>query len=151
MSELYACEFCGRRYRADKIARCPGCSEEPKSGSLLVEKEANHIFGVAKQSKVKGEASDLVEAQNRTTHAIRSVAVLVFFSVFWTGLVGVLVTLSILTQAENCQYGFCMRVNTPASTAFIILALIAAIAGVWVTLAAGFNELRKSRVNSTWL
>ncbi|MEY3406906.1 MAG: hypothetical protein RLZZ556_978, partial [Actinomycetota bacterium] len=75
MSELYACEYCGRRYRADKIARCPACSEEPKSGSLLVEKETNQILGVVEQSKVKGETSDLVEAQNRTTHAIRSVAV----------------------------------------------------------------------------
>lgn len=87
---MHECEVCSMRFNMNNYSKCPSCKtpyidpraqEIADSGEFLEEtlatKKANSSPAVNKTSTSRtSQSSDaLVEAQNRTTHAVRSLAI----------------------------------------------------------------------------
>lgn len=90
MSHIYQCEVCNKSFNMNNYEKCPSCKtpyidprakEIAESGELLEEtlatKKSSSTPSVAKTTTPRTSSSSdpLVEAQNRTTHAVRSLAI----------------------------------------------------------------------------
>ncbi len=172
MNEKLKCESCNFSYRADKNERCPYCGWNPKADPDLAKgmkvktqkpKSNWSQFAPPAPSKASSQPSspesdsatiaELIHAQNRTTAAVRSLAVFFFYNLFWGAIVGLLVLIaSALPPVRDCDfYDGCTNATNPASIFLLVLAAIAAIAGIWITMASAIKELRASRTTQTFM
>jgi hypothetical protein len=95
---------------------------------------------------------DLVSAQNRTTHAVRSLAVFFFMNLLWTAIVASLIGLAGSIPVDvRCVYDYCSRDSNPGAIIIYIFAGIVALIGIIATIGAAIRELRASRINETWM
>jgi hypothetical protein len=91
MTDLYTCPNCSRSYRADKLAECPRCFA--RGPGVVDEKRvsAKNWAGLMNSASSDYSGSTLiVAAQDRTTHAIRSLAIFVLVSIS-TALIGYII------------------------------------------------------------
>ena len=97
---------------------------------------------VVKASKLSDDFQALVSAQNRTTHAVRSLATFLFISICSTvigyGLVGASQgeTNSCALRGEYCD-----------GSGFLIVGWLVIVVGFFLALGVGISELNKSRIN----
>jgi len=97
---------------------------------------------LAKAPKLSDDFQALVSAQNRTTHAVRSLATFLFISICSTaigyGLVGASagVTTNCALRGEYCDGG-----------GYLIGGWLVIVIGFFVALAVGISELNKSRID----
>lgn len=90
MSHIYQCEVCSKSFNMNNYSKCPSCKtpyidprakEIAESGAFIDEpaplKRESPAQSAAKSTPSRNiTANDpLVEAQNRTTHAVRSLAI----------------------------------------------------------------------------
>ncbi len=128
MSEKLECKRCDLQFDASKVEnnKCPHCRRllhfvsNPEND--LYTSNSNRL-----ESRNPKEASfeDLVRAQNRTTYAVRSLAVYLFITIT-TGFAGLV--LINLGRPESIFFG----------------AIVIVIGFIW-SIAAGLNELNKSK------
>ena len=143
MSELLECKRCDLRFEASKVAngKCPHCRRllnfVNSTGT-----ESYFLSSRAVETEPQKEMSlkDVVLAQNRTTHAIRSLAVF-FFTTLCTSLIGYALLAASASAALTCSYG-----SECSADEFLILAWIVIIAGFIFGLVTGVRELNKSRL-----
>ena len=105
--------------------------------------------------EVKDQTSLLIEAQERTTHAVRALAVFFFVNLFWCCVAGIFVWAAALTTNAACYdiYGGvqCDPAINFFAIIFWVLAVITALVGTYVTLKMSIRELRASRRYDTWM
>ena len=93
----------------------------------------------------------LIKAQNRTTHAVRSLAVFFFMNLMWACIAASLYFLGNLIPLEiHCDgYGSCAKSLNSFAFFLYFLALLTTFVGIVVTIRASMKELLLSRVTST--
>lgn len=137
MDELYTCLNCGRRYRADKLADCPGCSHEPGTS------QARPLPWSSDQAQSQSQIDNsqyleaLILAQNRTTHAVRALAVF-FFTWLKVSIFGAL------------AFFFGMWIDQSFDSAvfgqfLIIVGVLTNVVGFFIALNDGLDELNRSK------
>ena len=154
MNQIITCDECGLRFRGKDGSACPNCQSwqqvpnaKSKPADRPVPSSVDPLDGLKPENRV------LVDAQNRTTAAVRSLAVFFFYNLFWGAIVGLLVLIaSALPPVRDCDfYDGCTNATNPASIFLLVLAAIAAIAGIWITMASAIKELRASRTTQTFM
>jgi|LauGreDrversion4_2_1035121.scaffolds.fasta_scaffold229861_2 hypothetical protein len=144
MTELYACPDCGRRYRADKLSVCPGCDVETSNEA---NQEVNQ--GLSRDSSSRAALSSeevadwlsLVDAQNRTTYAVRSIALFLLVTSA-SALVGAVFYAAYLSALLDCGLDtYCIKSIEGWSNVGPSIAGL----GILVSLVIGLSELRASK------
>ncbi|NDD25779.1 MAG: hypothetical protein EB103_02735 [Actinobacteria bacterium] len=180
MTTKYTCENCGQEFRADRWTNCYSCGTAVPDNlsqttgryvdkseviaeatdvqvdvEVSPEKDKTRISRQSRTQQVPTGSLDfnaLVQAQNRTTAAVRSLAVFFFYNLFWGAAVGCLVLLSsLLPDEQSCTMLGCTSEPNPASGFFLVLAAIVGLAGIWITMTASIRELRSSRTDDSWM
>lgn len=136
MSDLYQCTDCGRRYRADKLNECPGCGVDSNeyanqaanpSSSMSAEDQEELLFF-------------LRDAQDRTTHAVRSLAIFLFATVC-SSLIGY----ALIAFGTGLAVG-CNIYNFDCGSGLIMsLGVLVIIGGFIFGVVAGLLEFNKSK------
>jgi predicted secreted protein len=105
MTDLYSCPDCGRHYRADKLSECPGCGTggvETTVPSAQARTRAISSFS-SQDIDEDDDFTFIVAAQDRTTYAIRSLALFLFTTVI-TSIIGVLFYVVNIRGALGCNF-----------------------------------------------
>lgn len=144
MNEKFECRRCDVQFDASKVenGKCPNCRrllyfvgnpEFDPYASKSTHLDSNGTNGAS--------FDDLVRAQNRTTYAIRSLAMFFFISIQTSILGGGLAGLALNNQSHYDSYG---NLNEGA-TLFAIFGLLIALVGFYIALYVGRQELSKSK------
>ena len=143
MTDLYRCQNCRRSYRADKLAECPGCfTEAPYLG------EESQVSGKKWGNATNSSTNDflstttIVAAQDKTTHAIRSLAVFILVSIS-TSLIGYLVIAISAGSVLGCSSGDSSCYSSSGGAIYFGLSVIGI--GFITALVLGMRELRLSK------
>ena len=158
MSEKLKCESCSFSYRADKNERCPYCGWNPKAdpdltkgmkGTMPKHESDWSQFAppVARKNSSQSSSAQadsvgfaqLIEAQNRTTFAVRSMAIF-FFITLCSTLVGYFFLTWAAAVALKCTSSYC-------GDGFLSFLgwLVILVGFIWGVI-SGVSELGKSRV-----
>jgi hypothetical protein len=144
MAELYACPHCGRRYRADKLLQCPGCQEETSenAGSVIQSGTSRATYSrVMFEADQKSDWLSLVDAQNRTTYAVRSISLFLLITTV-TALVGFICYFLYLRGLLDCNFdAACLESQSRWEYLGPSIAAIGLVAGIVI----GMLELRASK------
>lgn len=136
MTDLYQCTDCGRRYRADKLNECPGCGVD----SMETYNQTISSSSVMNAQDQEELMFFLVDAQDRTTHAVRSLAVFLFATVCSSligyALIALGTGLAVSCNVSNFDCG---------SGATIGMGSLVIIGGFIFGLVAGISEFNKSK------
>ena len=145
MSHMHECEVCSMRFNMNNYSKCPSCKtpyidprakEIADSGEFLEEtlaaKKSSSTPAVAKATPPRTSSSNdpLVEAQNRTTHAVRALA----FTFVAAPIIFLVVG------------GFMLYAVSTEELGLIVLSLIVGIASFGWILVSSLGELAKSKV-----
>ena len=145
MSHIYQCEVCNKSFNMNNYEKCPSCKtpyidprakEIADSGEFLEEtlatKKSSSSPAVAKATppRISSSNDPLVEAQNRTTHAVRSLAITFVAAPILFFLVG----------------GFMFFAVSTEETGLILVSAIIGVASFGWILISSFSELSKSYV-----
>ena len=137
-----ACLECGKPYRIDKLANCPSCgvantriNQPAQARTQAPVNNVSHSPAPASYSAPSSSSdrnnAELIAAQNRTTHAVRALAI-------------TFVLAPVISFFVSIAFFFALR---SGNTGIIIFAGIVAIIVLIATLASALSELAKSRVN----
>ncbi len=147
---LSPCQSCKTEYRRDKLKQCPSCGAVNNFtglGPSLISSSSQPIINTSISSENSAEASDierLIEAQDRTTHAVRAFVRFLFIQL--SGLTAAYVvwnwSLSFVDQQECYSNG----TKCGANTFLQIVAILIWIVSVVLSSRAGWSELEKSEV-----
>jgi hypothetical protein len=142
MTDLYQCPDCGREYRSDKLASCPGCGHDNEA--------FEHLHTESVSTSGDEYQIELISAANRTTHAVRSLAIFFFVNLFWSSTFTVLCTIAIALPKEiNCDFDCALQFSGLAVSLFVIAA-ITGFVGAFIAFRLAIRELKASRVYSSW-
>ena len=145
MNHMHECEVCSTRFNMNNYSKCPSCKtpyidprakEIAESGELLEEtlskktSAATQSVSKATASRTTQSSDALVEAQNRTTHAVRALAITFVAAPILLIVVG----------------GFLALALNSGEVGVIVLALIFAIISFGWILVSSLGELAKSKV-----
>ena len=165
MRQEFTCPTCGQKFKAETIDECPSCAAD--STALLPRRSylgagTESVSDSLEPKKVKAEriepearnerptsdlvspqhltTADLISAQNRTTYAIRSLAIF-FFTTLCTSLFGYGLVGAGANAALKCSsyYSDC------GSTGLVVGGWLIIAIGFLVGVIAGANELGKSK------
>jgi len=127
MSEnLINCEDCGRSYRFDILKSCPGCGHEEKVAPIPV---------VGAQVSREAEPLQMtIWAIDRTTYAIRSLALFIFFSIC-TSVLGYAAIGAGVGNQIACSYSG----DSCGNAGLVIFGWIVIMVGFVTALAVGLN------------
>jgi hypothetical protein len=140
MSELFPCPDCGRHYRADKLKECPGCGDVSTSQPKTPSRSFNHSID-SRTYEVSNQEL-LIQAQDRTTYAIRSLA-LFFFTAASTSIIGFSIYYFNLRGVLNCGFdSYCIEGYSGWQDVGPTIAGI----GLLAAIAIGINEVRASKL-----
>lgn len=128
---LITCEDCGRPYRADILKSCPGCGHE---------EDAAEIANLYSQLQEDQSLQPTIWAIDRTTYAIRSLALFIFISIC-TSVLGYAIIGAGVGNQISCSYSG----ENCGNSGLVIFGWIVIFAGFLSALAVGMNELRKSK------
>lgn len=144
MTDLYQCPDCGRRYRADKLDECPGCgvdsSEDAESSRSS---DATRRLGAKIQSASlqEDDLDTLVDAQDRTTYAVRALA-LFFFTTTATSFIGLVIYYLNVRGTLECELDMsCLESYSSWRDLGPAVAALGVVAGIVI----GVSELRASK------
>ena len=156
LQERSFCFFCEGSAFVDSLGELTGKSEKKKIVPRLIEKVEEIIE--RKESVVKekgqellmikvdaGQFEELIEAQNRTTHAVRAFVRFLFIQLSGISLAVVLWNLSL--SSVNQQECFNSGEKCGANSFLQITAVLVWIVSVIWSSIAGWDELDKSKVN----
>ncbi len=145
MSHIYQCEVCSKSFNMNNYEKCPSCKTpyiDPRAKEIA---EANPFIDEptptnkveAKQPATKPvvrsasqSVDPLVEAQNRTTHAVRALAITFVAAPILLFVVG----------------GFLLFAVNSGEIGLIVVALIIGVAAFGWILVSSLSELAKSYV-----
>ena len=130
MTALFQCPDCGREYRSDKLASCPGCGHEAEGSSIP--RFASSSAETAQYDQL------MVWAIDRTTHAVRSIAIFLFTMVCTLTLSTVLFVAGFAVRS-NCSLSDC------GDGGLQNFAITIAIVGMLAAIGLGIRELIKSQ------
>ncbi|MBU6144216.1 MAG: hypothetical protein KGQ56_01960 [Acidobacteria bacterium] len=146
-NQLITCAECGYMFRAEMNSPCPSCNHSAVTPNATL---APAISPSAKQKEMRASIeerepatlADLLEAQNKTTAAVRSLAVFFFINLCST-LFGAAMIYFSTTLKPTCNYytGAC---SNPGTGVAIFGALVIIVGFAWAVI-AGQIELRKSK------
>jgi len=143
MTDLYTCPNCSRSYRADKLAECPRCFA--RGPGVVDEKRvsAKNWAGLMNSASSDYSGSTLiVAAQDRTTHAIRSLAIFVLVSIS-TALIGYIIIAINAGSALGCGLE---NLNCYSNSGGgIVFGFVVIAVGFVLALVLGFRELTLSK------
>ena len=108
MNAPIECPNCGRLYRADKLATCPGCSANSvETFKISQPSQPRNSYSKSQEITEEADLERLIAAQNRTTHAVRAFVRLLLYSVSGLSAGGFFWYLSLFTiDIDSCQeYG----------------------------------------------
>ena len=127
MPPKYKCANCGSEFSRNDIGRCPNC----KSLMTGID-DVPEIHGSTSSETMREPSTldDLVVAQNRTTHAVRSLAITLVAAPIIS-----LVVLTVLALAVKS-----------GNTSIIVIAALMGLAALLGVLGASLTELRASRI-----
>jgi hypothetical protein len=145
MTDLYQCPDCGRRYRADKLNECPGCgvtSSEGAESSRSTDATGRLDPNVQTAFFIHEDDLDtLVDAQDRTTYAVRALA-LFFFTTTATSFIGLVIYYLNVRGSLECELDIsCLESYSSWSDLGPAVAALGLIAGI----VNGISELRASK------
>jgi hypothetical protein len=133
MSEnLINCEDCGRSYRFDILKSCPGCGHEEDTSLIRVSS--------FRESSEAEALQVTIWAIDRTTYAIRSLALFIFISICTSVLGYAIIGAGAVNQAA-CSYSG----ESCGNGGLVIFGWIVVLVGFVTALIAGINELSKSK------
>ena len=143
MTDLYSCPDCGRHYRADKLKECPGCGAGGGvTPAPLAQVRSRPIsFYPPQERDEDDDFTFIVAAQDRTTYAIRSLALFLFTTVI-TSIIGALFYVVNIRGALGCNFEMnCLESYARWVDLGPAIAGLGLVAGVVI----GVIELRVSR------
>jgi hypothetical protein len=130
MIEPIDCPKCGKAYRADKLKECPACAStdiptnvSPRVEMAITARNQNNLTPEIELLRA------LIESQNRTTHAVRSLAITFVAAPIIASIVGIAISVAIHS----------------GNATFVIIVGIVAVAILAGTLSVAINELKLSR------
>jgi len=141
MNEVQRCPSCDTTYYSDSTPNCPKCGAENSAGKPKAAVSEKSPRKSESSIKLSDDANAIVSAQNRTTHAVRSLATFLFITICSTALgygligAGAGVATSCALRGEYCDGG-----------GYVIFGWVVIVVGFFAALAVGISELNKSRV-----
>jgi len=155
MPNKYTCQNCSTKFSGNSEFECPACAKYfasmlfAKRGNVESETEPAPIEikaqiksepkKAAPQQPYSGSASldDLLEAQDRTTHAVRSLAEFVFTWLKYSLFGSVLILAGIWTSINYIPSLF--------GNILVVIGGLVILAGFFVALGRGLDELERSK------
>jgi AhpD family alkylhydroperoxidase len=153
MKTEFECPTCGQKFKAETINECPACAAH--HASLLTRRtylgaESDPILEAPSTKKVRAPLiqeeprkeptmGELIAAQNRTTHAIRALAVFFFISLRTSVVGGSFMGIGFLLLPISTVSGLGL---------FLIVAgWLTTLIGFFYAVHSGVTELLKSKVS----
>ena len=142
---MHECEVCSMRFNMNNYSKCPSCKtpyidprakEIADSGELLEETLSKKVSATTQSvsksttSRTTQSSDALVEAQNRTTHAVRALAITFVAAPIIFLVVG----------------GFMLYAVSTEELGLIVISLIIGIVAFGWILVSSLSELSKSYV-----
>lgn len=164
MTERYTCKSCGNQFRADRWRSCYNCGEptgssiESPSESQADESTWSDLIETVPKLRADArpkttqvnrattnssplDISQLVRAQNRTTHAVRALAYF-FFIQFQTALAGS----TMIGWAIGTPSNYDMLGGLRSWPSFVfIFGVLTILGGMLLSLIMGYRELDQSK------
>lgn len=144
MKEYLDCKNCKLTYDSAEHRQCPNCdsiftkiSTKPQPETLGKNSPNSQTSNVAKNSNDNVAASKydlIVEAADRTTHAVRAIAIFFFTFLISSAIGGVLIAIAMVVQAAGENAGI-----------LFFAGYVALLAGYVLAMVSGAQELRHSR------
>ena len=144
-SKMVRCKACAAEFRIEYLKRCPNCRAKinswdfTKSVDVIPESEAtpNENKGKSKPVPQPEIFTKALSAEERTTHAVRSIAIFILIQV----------TASVIS-AIFAGIGLAIDLSSDGSSgggaAMYILAVIISVIGLFASLNAAWSEYSKS-------
>ena len=135
MANRYECQNCSRVFNPNNYSICPSCKAQiPSEGAisiaqLKVPQEVNHNSN--SNSEVANIELELLRAQNRTTHAVRSLAI----SFVAAPIIAIAIIIAVVVASAT------------GNSALIVFTGILGAIIVIATLFVSLTELAKSKVS----
>ena len=135
------CKNCTYKFDMDEFDRCPSCDHQGSSSSNRGKTSNPQTTLISASSQVANLANldDLVAAQNRTTHAVRSLALFLFMSI-GAAIPGMFLFSNAMSAKATCGY-YCSAADGMLIFSYFFLGL-----GFAVALFTGLVTLARSRV-----
>ena len=134
------CKNCTYKFDMDEFDRCPSCDHQGASTSKrgkVVSQNVDNANNI--QVTTLADFGDLVTAQNRTTYAVRSLAIFLL-TTFSTSVIGYGLVTAGANSAIRCgSYSEC-GADSMTMWGWVIIAT-----GFFMGLGVGIRELGKSR------
>jgi hypothetical protein len=145
MVEFFQCPKCSKEFTSSEVisfGKCPDCKKLLRyiDGPQTVAHGATQINPGQTSSDLP--LAILIEAQNRTTFAVRSLALFFFISLQSSILGGALIGLAINNKSNYDSYGQL----SDGATAFVGLGCLIVVVGFLIAALVGGSELNKSKV-----
>jgi hypothetical protein len=129
----------------------PGSKSARTSSSYSGSKSASSFLFSKPQSEIENqEILQLIKSQNKTTHAVRAIAVFLLGNLIWSLLATVFFVGAILLPRDtNCNFYSCDQSASGFAIFLFVIGVLVSIAGFAFTLVASISELRSSRLEKT--
>jgi DNA-directed RNA polymerase subunit RPC12/RpoP len=144
---ILVCPKCGKRYSSTElnVYKCKDCKKWLSWEDVPQEKKDNLSDSLVASEKAKRPLTpheEIIEAQNRTTYAVRSLATFLFISICTTalgyGLIGAGAGSPLACAYNGTQCG---------EQGLVIFGWIVIVIGFFTALGVGISQLDKSRIN----
>jgi hypothetical protein len=146
MNSPIECQSCGRFYRADLLATCPGCAATSvETFEISQPSQTRNTYPTSREVTEVFDLERLIAAQNRTTHAVRAFVRFLFIQLSGLTAAGLVwyVSLLFIDQGECIEYG-----DKCDGNAFLQLTAIAIWIGTVIFSSnAAWSELGKSDIH----
>jgi hypothetical protein len=146
-TKLVLCKSCGARFRIESLKRCPRCRVKinslnfTKSVEVIPEEQAGNTEVANGRPISQGTqfsaGTRTQTAEERTTHAVRSIAIFILIQVTSSVFSGVFFGIGVVMDM-NSEYG------DGGGIAMYIIAALIAIGGLIASLNAAWSEYSKS-------
>ena len=148
---LAPCLNCDTEYRKDKLKQCPACgtlNEYIGTSTSWSRVDSTPSINTSSSSSKNAESSGfekLIEAQNRTTHAVRAFVRFLFIQL--SGFTAALVVWNWSMSFADQQRCYTSGTNCGGKTFLQIVAVLIWLVAIILSSRAGWSELKKSEVD----
>ena len=142
MNEVLKCPDCGTTYYSDSSPVCPMCGDMDGAVSSSSKPTVRASKKIKPEVELSSDTLALINAQDRTTYAIRSIANFLFISICTTalgyGLIG-----AGAGSAIACAY----RETECGQQGLVIFGWFVITVGFFAALGVGISQLNRSRIS----
>ena len=148
-ARMIKCATCGREYNSLRLKKCPACAVSNQASTVVAEDVPRAQPQIQHQIPEEEDPiyeflQELINAQNRTTHAVRALVRFFFIQLSALTIAGFFYSLA--NNSVNAYACTTQGTSCNPNGFFIFLAVAIWIVGIFISSSIGWKELSGSNI-----